>query len=632
MRSIWSIVKKNFKLLIRAKSSSLVVILGPMLLIFLVGVAFDNTNVYTLNINVYSDSYSNLTNGFISELEAGSYTIHRSISEEQCVFGIKDGTAHTCIVFPENMEITDNIQNEIEFYVDYSQINLVWNILDTLSTKLDSKSSQISKDLTSVILNQLKDTKETLSDEKASIDNVITNIETIDSDVTKVKADLTALDLTGSSNDFDLDRLERFNAENEMIYESLTSNIQKEINTIKTSISAIEDNANSSAVTTEITKIESDISSIENLIGNNTNMLDITPVLEDLEENVDAVVSKLSSASSSRSASVSKLDSDLQMLSDSKNKLVSSSSSLAEVIAAIDAIKVTSAERISSPITTSIKPVAAQSTNLNYLYPSLIVLVIMFISILLSTTLVLMEKHSPAYFRNLIAPVSSFTFIFATFLTTFIVVIGQTLLILGISIYFFSADLLANIGYISLFLLMITSFFILLGMIVGYSFKSEETSTLAAISLGATLMLISDLILPIESMPVAVQNIAQWNPFVMSEILLKQSIIFNQTFMDQQFLALSFLGYIVVALILVCLAHYLSNKHFLNKLMYRVNKRKLTRKEKKLTKALAKKEAKKSVVKTPSKVEVKTKDKTRISKPSKVQKQNSNRKRVKSKR
>ena len=64
------LVQKNLKLLVRARASALIVILGPLLVIFLAGLAFDNTNLYAVRIGTYSPSYNDLSNSFIEKLWA----------------------------------------------------------------------------------------------------------------------------------------------------------------------------------------------------------------------------------------------------------------------------------------------------------------------------------------------------------------------------------------------------------------------------------------------------------------------------------------------------------------------------------------------------------------------------------
>ena len=60
--------------------------------------------------------------------------------------------------------------------------------------------------------------------------------------------------------------------------------------------------------------------------------------------------------------------------------------------------------------------------------------------------------------------------------------------------------------------------------------KSEETATLASIILSVILFIMSSMMIPIESMNPALAGFVKLNPFVISEFLLRRSIIFNAGF------------------------------------------------------------------------------------------------------
>ncbi|MEM3127329.1 MAG: hypothetical protein QW331_04670, partial [Candidatus Woesearchaeota archaeon] len=143
MKQFGKIIQKDMKNLIRDKASALIVILGPLMVIFLAGIAFDNTQQYALNIGVYSSSYNELTNAFIASLQEGALSIKKIETETECVEKIKEGVIHTCIVFPPDLSATSAQVNEITFYVDYSRVNLVWAIINTFTSKLESEASEI---------------------------------------------------------------------------------------------------------------------------------------------------------------------------------------------------------------------------------------------------------------------------------------------------------------------------------------------------------------------------------------------------------------------------------------------------------------------------------------------------------
>ncbi|MBT3731146.1 hypothetical protein HN840_04115, partial [archaeon] len=57
---LFYILSKNMRLLVRSKLSALIFFFGPLLLVFLVALAFNTSTLYDLNVATYSESYSEL--------------------------------------------------------------------------------------------------------------------------------------------------------------------------------------------------------------------------------------------------------------------------------------------------------------------------------------------------------------------------------------------------------------------------------------------------------------------------------------------------------------------------------------------------------------------------------------------
>ena len=108
----------------------------------------------------------------------------------------------------------------------------------------------------------------------------------------------------------------------------------------------------------------------------------------------------------------------------------------------------------------------------------------------------------------------------------------QLAIILGISAYFFAGQILPNLHVIAAILIVATTLFVFVGMVIGYLFRVEQTITLITVAVSSKLLLLSDLILPIESMPGYFQNIVKFNPFLIAERMLKRSILFGAGFGD----------------------------------------------------------------------------------------------------
>lgn len=577
MLTIFKIISKNFKLLTRSKASSLIVIFGPLLLIFLVGVAFDTTNTYNLNIGVYSGQFNNVTDSFIDKLNQNNFKVHKYDSEEKCTEDIKTGKTHTCVVFPSNMEFRTGVTNEIVFHIDYSKINIVWMILDTISAQLTATKSEISEDLTNIILSKLYGAQKKINEKKAALTDMKAKTKDVKDSISKIKDDLDKLDLSVNKQDFRVTELAEGNDNIKEGFYSLKNDTETRIEYVTDDLTSVrgkvEGMGNLSATINEkLDLVEGNLGGISYKLNRTENITDknwqnMSDSITALENTVNKVMANLDSAARTRSLSLSSIDNMKGVLDESLNALNSIESTFDDINSEIGSIQVTSAEDIVNPIKTTIKPVTQEKTQLNYLFPSLMVLVIMFISILLSTTIIMMEKHSPAHFRNFITPIGDLTFIFGTYLTSIILVIAQLVIILIVSSIFFKTQIISNLLVISGLLFIITSLFTFLGIIIGYIFDSEETATLAAVSAGTIFMLLSSIILPLETMPDYVGQLAEYNPFVISTEMLRKAILFApplETFSHGVTLLLS---YIAVLFLLTWLMQKNYKRNYIHKLV-----------------------------------------------------------------
>ena len=550
MRTLLKLIEKNLKLLIRSKSSALIIIIGPLLVIFLVGIAFDNLNQYSLNIGTYSESYSELANSFIAKLQEKEFKVQKIDSEELCINKIKQGKLHTCIIFPKDLTIEPGKMNEIVFHVDYSKINLIWMVLDTLSTKLKERSSELSMDLTSALLEKIETTKNEVYNKQPTIINLKTENQQAAEKIDRFRANV--LDFKQTSDEMRSFFLTKIQGARNTVIEA-----KKKVN--ETNMSSSQ----ASSINTRIASID-------------TYLLNMYNKIENPKGTYETDWSKITNLTTELAAQINSLK---NLISMGSSKIDEVQASLDSIHTSLDSIEIKEAATIVSPIKTNIKPVVKEKTYLNYVFPSLIILVVMFISILLSTTLVMMEKHSPAYFRNFITPTKSITFILAIYLTNMILVITQLVIIIAISSYFFKSQIIQSLSITFPCLLLITTFFTFVGMAIGYFFTSEETATLASISIGSIFLFLSNVILPLESMPDYVRNIAQFNPFVLSESLLKKAIIFQSQFPDLIFELGLISIYSVVLFALIWAFQKAIRKHFFYRLTIHKQKNEKMRKK-----------------------------------------------------
>ena len=569
MKNILYIISKNLKLLIRSRSSALIIILAPLLVILLIGVAFDNANIFGLTIGVYSESFGPNVDDLLSQLSEKELRVIKYDNKEQCIGDIKLGVTNTCIIFPPELDFESNEQKQITFHVDYSKINLVWMIMDTLNARFGTSSKEISENLIGILVNKLGSSQVELESKKAALGQLKT--ENLDSQgkVEGITLNLKEFNFAADNATFNVTGVEeQLNA--------VKINLTKHLKDVRSKVSSAKEAVgNTSNIAEKLENALKDLYLAEEILGGATppSFIRIDTLFNTLKGNIENAKSQLDQANQLRETAVPKLDNVKEQLDLSLANLNGLETTFNSIINEIESIKVTNPEAIAQPFVTEIKPVAAPSTYLNYLFPSLIILVVMFISMLLSTTLVMMEKHSPAYFRNFITPTRNITFIMGTFLTNMLLVGIQLGIILLIAGYFFSAQIIPSLTLIVAILILAATFFTLWGMVIGYLFTSEETATLATISSGSIFLFISSVIIPLESMPGLVRKIAAFNPFVISERVLREVLLFQPTIMAIRDDLLLIAAYSVALFIFILASQDFMSRHFVQRLNYYRHKR-----------------------------------------------------------
>ncbi len=576
MKSIWLLTKKNLKLLVRSRTSALVVFFAPLLTILLLGLSYNGSSNYGLNIGIYAPSFTDDVNSLVASLQEQEFRIIKYEQPvDECVEDIKNGLVHTCLSVPENLQVEDNQQKEIVFYVDPSKINLVWMIQETLGAKFNLKSQEIAKELASDILSTVSDTKSKLDERSSELNTVKEKSSAASSSAQAVSQQLGSLDLNLPQSGYNQQALVAFKS-------SLSSEVQSGLDEVENAQETVESAniSNDGEILSSLDEIKVKLEKVDSLLngavvsvnGNNESNAttstseSLTSLLALLEQDLTATKDKLTAASQAVTASSSSLSSVSQAMQESVSALEGIQQGLNGMKTNLESQKVTDAGVISSPLITRIERVGRESTYLSYMFPALLVLVIMFSSLLLGTTLVMMEKNSPAFFRNYFLPLRKGTFVISTYLTTLVITIVQVAIILGVSMAFMKGNVLHMLPVAGV-LLLSSSVFAFLGMGIGYSFKSEETGTLASISTGSLLLFVSGAVLPLESISPAIRKITFLNPFVIAEDIIREVFLFdaglNAVWPEVATLA----GYAIGLLVIILVAEYLVHKHFISGFM-----------------------------------------------------------------
>ena len=229
-------------------------------------------------------------------------------------------------------------------------------------------------------------------------------------------------------------------------------------------------------------------------------------------------------------------------------------SGLDDILRNIRGAKMQSAGKIASPLDTKIESVVPQKSRINYLFPTLVALIVMFVGLFLASSLEAREKTQKSAFKNMITPTSKLLFIFGNFITNMIVIILQLAVVFAVGMFFFAGQMMNVLLPLSVVLLLMAGLFVFLGMLIGTLFKNEETGVIAALSIGFLLLFFSSTILPVEALPALLKDIAAYNPFYASQFLLSKILLFGSGLYELRYSIFILGGWLLGLFVLVLIS------------------------------------------------------------------------------
>jgi len=518
----FTILFKNIKVLLRSKSSALIVLLAPLLVVMIIGIGFSDASQSAISIGIFNAEESELSLRLIGNLNTTENNLIFYKNENECIQSIRDGAATTCVIFPKGLSLTDNSANEITFYVDESRINLVYKIISTLNANIDVGNTEVTEEITTRLLEILKKTSDevdastiTLVSVKKSLDSLISSTDLAraklsNMDIPEITASVSSYASTANKINIDFldlrtdargvisegyDLIEAINSSDE------TGDFEYELNQLNLSYDK----------TINLSKTIADLKDSLTVAGNE---VDIAKTKLKTSRGIkDEVLEIVTSANS-----------DLKLNKKSVEEVKSRQEDISGEVASF---KITNPELIAKPIKTRIESVTTKNTRITYSFPYLLMLVVLFVATMLSSTLVMLDKKSRAYFRNFTIPVSNLFLIFMTYITTLLILIIQVAIIMCVAKFGLDVPALNNIGISALIILAGISVFSLIGIVIGNLFSTFESITMTTIAIGSIFIFLSNLILPLETLSPEIQQIARYNPYVITSEAIRRVMLFN---------------------------------------------------------------------------------------------------------
>jgi len=564
---------KNFKVLMRSKGSALMVLLAPLLIVLIIGLSFAGKVENTLDVGLYLNGNNNeLTNRFVTNLNTSDKSLTIFPTEQSCINAIKESVVVTCIVFPKNFVISDNNTNEVTFYVDESRMNLVYQLISSITLNVGGESGEISKEITQRLLMIVDETKKNVDATISSTVSVKAKLKGAEGLSGDIKNKVSGMDVSANPVDMN-DELEGVQNISDALIDLDASANTVLIRGYEIVTALGSSNISSTSLKTSLDALKVSLNNSNDVIGNTADILDslnaVSAEMEDLNKKLETAATVKTAVSTN----VDKLDTSIKSLTADIDLIKIKQEAIAS---SINSFGYRSAESISNPITTKVESVSSKNNKVTYSFPYLLMLVVLFVGIMLSSTIVFMEKDSRAYFRNFTTPTKNAHFILMNYFTSLLIIVVQVAVIL-LAVYFgLNVPILNHIEVTIVFLFLGMTVFILIGMIIGNLFSTSEAITMSTIAIGSVLLFLSNLVLPLETLSPIIAKIASYNPYVIVSEAIRRAMLMDAGLSDMYFQIIILAVYSFVLLILVILMKKLSSTKLFERLLTRKPKQVFT--------------------------------------------------------
>jgi ABC-type multidrug transport system permease subunit len=187
-------------------------------------------------------------------------------------------------------------------------------------------------------------------------------------------------------------------------------------------------------------------------------------------------------------------------------------------------------QAVISPMILSPNRLFGKRTFFDFLLPSLLPMILMFVSLFLSSTALVREKKNGTLGRMLISQVNPFEFAAKKVISYTVVLMPEALLLTIVASVVYGALPIFDIGtalFVFQTLLLLMLAFISIGVVIAIFSESEVTAFLASLVIGLPLLFLSGLLFPFEFMPKTIVTIGQASPLTQAVLSMQSVILYD---------------------------------------------------------------------------------------------------------
>jgi len=524
---IFPLINSSLKGFIRNRRAVFLLVIFPLILISVVFFSFNPDGLRKVPIGIVS-----VNNDFdVSELKRvlssfSSTSDYNTI--EDCIKDLKKYNQYTCIEILKQNSYIFNV------YFDNTQESIIWEIIQRIKTNVDLLQKERTKEMASDFLEKFSLTMNKLDIFKVNLKQTNSELDSyiyeIDGSIEKLKT--SKKDISDTINEMDQD-----------IYEmkTLKSNYEAQKNNYYSSIMFKLDEIEALVGSSETAGLRNEINSYNSFAGNYFNEM-------------DSRISKYEIASEKGKNYISEIDSTITKMENTKkdlylykSKLDKTENEITNIQNYFKGVGELDPETMVNPIVIYNKPVyipevEAEIKNLNgekaergfnmislqTIYPNILFLIVLFLSLLISSFVCLSEINSPANQRIKLIKGISIPEIISIYTTSLIIIALPIFCVLLFGNILFVINIFKNFVFVSIILFLISSIFIIFEISLAYLIKKKSITLLITTFILVFLIFFSGFLLPIERMSKIAGYIASIFPMKVALSAFNKIVFYNE--------------------------------------------------------------------------------------------------------
>ncbi|VVC72041.1 Chromosome partition protein Smc [uncultured archaeon] len=187
-------------------------------------------------------------------------------------------------------------------------------------------------------------------------------------------------------------------------------------------------------------------------------------------------------------------------------------------------------ESIISPMLVKSENLFGEKSFFEFMLPSLLPLLLMFICLFLASTSLVSERNGGTLARVSVSQVNPLEYAAVKVASYTVVLLPEALLLAFVASVFYGAFPLLDFGtwfVVVQALAMLTLAFVALGVLIAVYSESESTAFLASLVFGLPLLFLSGLLFPFEFMPQLVAAFATLSPLTQAVLSMQSAIVYH---------------------------------------------------------------------------------------------------------